>query len=379
MRYFIVAGEASGDLHGSNLIKELLNEDRDAEIVGWGGDLMESAGAKLLMHYRNTAFMGFLVILKNLKSVIHNISLCKNQVAEFKSDVLILIDYPAFNLRIAKFAKEAGIKVFYYISPKFWAWREKRVMKVKKWVDRMFIIFPFETSFYAKYGISVRYMGNPLVDEIESRKAVLPARGETLEMLYPESKPVIGILPGSRKDEIKSILPPIIDIIGDFPQYQFVIAGVSNISEELYRSIIGGADVKIVTDRTYELLKVSEAALVKSGTSTLEAALFNIPQVVCYKGDFFSMLIARILIRVKFISLVNLIAGSEVVKELLGYSLNRNNLVKELSLIIKGGQKRERMLSDYNILKEKLGPAGASRRIAGAMVEELRGGDEVKG
>ena len=222
-------------------------------------------------------------------------------------------------------------------------------------------------------------MGNPLVDEIESRKAVLPARGETLEMLYPESKPVIGILPGSRKDEIKSILPPIIDIIGDFPQYQFVIAGVSNISEELYRSIIGGADVKIVTDRTYELLKVSEAALVKSGTSTLEAALFNIPQVVCYKGDFFSMLIARILIRVKFISLVNLIAGSEVVKELLGYSLNRNNLVKELSLIIKGGQKRERMLSDYNILKEKLGPAGASRRIAGAMVEELRGGDEVKG
>ena len=372
MKYFIVAGEASGDLHGSNLVKELLIEDTDAEIVCWGGDLMESEGAKLLMHYRNTAFMGFLVILKNLKAVFHNISLCKNQVAEYKPDVLILIDYPAFNLRIAKFAKESGIKVFYYISPKFWAWREKRVIKIKKWVDRMFIIFPFETGFYSKYGIPVEYMGNPLVDEIDRKKTSLPGRSEILEMLQLDRKPIIGILPGSRKDEINSILPPVIKIIGDFPRYQFVIAGVSNIPGELYRSIIGDANIEIVTDRTYELLKVSEAALVKSGTSTLEAALFNIPQVVCYKGDFFSMLIARILIRVKFISLVNLIAGSEVVKELLGYSLNRNNLVKELSLIIIGGQKREKILEDYKVLLEKLGPAGASRRIAKAMVNEMR-------
>ena len=374
MRYFIVAGEASGDLHGSNLVKELLIEDRDAEIVCWGGDLMESAGTKLLMHYRNTAFMGFLVILKNLKAVFYNISLCKNQVAEYKPDVLILIDYPAFNLRIAKFAKESGIKVFYYISPKFWAWREKRVMKIKKYVDRMFIIFPFETGFYSKYGIPVEYMGNPLVDEIDRKISSIPARSEILEILQLEDIPVIGILPGSRKDEIKSILPQIIRIVRDFPRYQFVIAGVSNIPEELYRNIVGDTNIKIVIDRTYELLKVSEAALVKSGTSTLEAALFNTPQVVCYKGDFFSMLIARILIRVKFISLVNLIAGSEVVKELLGYSLNRNNLVKELSLIIEGGQKREKMLSDYKILMEKLGPAGASRRIAKSMVQEMRMG-----
>ncbi len=374
MRYFIVAGEASGDLHGSNLVKELLIEDKDAEIVCWGGDLMESAGAKLLMHYRNTAFMGFLVILKNLKTVLHNISLCKNQVAEYKPDVLILIDYPAFNLRIAKFAKEAGIKVFYYISPKFWAWREKRVMKVKKWVDRMFIIFPFETEFYGKYDIPVEYRGNPLVDEIESRIASMPEKSELIEQLQLGNKPVIGILPGSRKDEIKSILPQIIKITGDFPEYQFVIAGVRNIPEELYHEIAGEAPVKIITDKTYEVLIVSEAALVKSGTSTLEAALINIPQVVCYKGDFFSMLIAVILIKVKFVSLVNLIAGSEIVKELLGYALNRNNLAKELSLILEGGQKRERMLSDYKILMEKLGPAGASRRIARAMVEELREG-----
>lgn len=372
MKYFIVAGEASGDLHGSNLIKALFEEDKDAGIVCWGGDLMEAAGAKLLMHYRNTAFMGFLVILKNMGRVFRNISLCKKQVSEYKPDVLILIDYPAFNLRIAKFAKLSGIKVFYYISPKFWAWREKRVMKVKKWVDRMFIIFPFETEFYGKYDIPVEYRGNPLVDEIEKRIASMPVNSEIIEKLQLGNKPVIGILPGSRKDEIKSILPQIIKIIRDFPGYQFVIAGVRNIPEELYQTIAGDAPVKIVTDKTYEVLKVSEAALVKSGTSTLEAALINIPQVVCYKGDFFSMLIALILIKVKFVSLVNLIAGSEIVKELLGYKLNRNNLVKELSLIIEGGQKRERMLSDYKILMEKLGPAGASQRIAKAMIEDLK-------
>lgn len=376
MRYFIVAGEASGDLHGSNLIKSILEEDKDAGIVCWGGDLMEAAGAKLLMHYRNTAFMGFLVILKNLKAVLINISLCKNQVAEYKPDVLILIDYPAFNLRIAKSAKQSGIKVFYYISPKFWAWREKRVMKVKKWVDRMFIIFPFETEFYRKYNINVEYRGNPLVDEIESRLGSLPEKKEIIDMLQLTGKPVIGILPGSRKDEIRSMLPQIIKIVSDFPGYHFVIAGVRNIPEKIYTEITGNAPVKIVNDKTYELLKVSEAAIVKSGTSTLETALFNIPQVVCYKGDFFSMLIALILIKVKFVSLVNLIAGSEIVKELLGYKLNRKNLAKELSLIIEGGPKRERMLSDYQILMEKLGPAGASGRIAKAIVSELRKGDE---
>lgn len=372
MKYFIIAGEKSGDLHGSNLVKSLLVEDPGAEILCWGGDLMESAGAKLLMHYRSTAFMGFLVVLRNLDKVIHNLNLCKRQIALNKPDVLILIDYPAFNLRIAKFAKREGIRVFYYISPKFWAWREKRVKKVKKYTDRMFIIFPFETDFYGKYDIRVKYRGNPLVDEIERRITSMPGESEICSMLQLQDKPVIGILPGSRKQEIKYILPQIIKIIPDFPQYQFVIAGVNNVPNDLYLRIAGDSPVKIVTDRTYELLRISEAAIVKSGTSTLEAALFNVPQVVCYKGDFFSMLIALILIRVKFVSLVNLIAGSEVVKELLGYSLNRKNLVHELSAILNGGEKREKMLSEYKIIREKLGPAGASERIAKAMVEELR-------
>ena len=375
MRIFIVAGEASGVLHGSNLVKELLRQDSDAEIACWGGDLMQSAGARLLMHYRNTAFMGFLIILKNLGRVLRNISLCRKHISDYNPDVLILIDYPGFNLRMAKFAKRAGIRVFYYISPKFWAWGEKRVKKVRKRVDRMFIIFPFETEFYAKYGIPVKYRGNPLVDEIENRAASLPGRKEILEMIQLSGKPVIGILPGSRGQEIRSILPQIIKITDDFPHYQFVIAGVSNLPAGLYRSIAGDPRIKIVTEKTYELLSVCEAALVKSGTSTLEAALFGIPQVVCYKADFFSMLIASILIRVKFVSLVNLIAGKEVVRELLGYSLNRKNLARELSAIVEGGSKREKMLSEYKIIREKLGPAGASARIAAAMIEELKGTD----
>ncbi|NLA48768.1 MAG: lipid-A-disaccharide synthase, partial [Bacteroidales bacterium] len=298
-------------------------------------------------------------------------SLCRKHVSDYNPDVLILIDYPAFNLRIAKFAKNAGIRVFYYISPKFWAWGEKRVKKVSKRVDRMFIIFPFETEFYAKYGIPVKYRGNPLVDEIENRIASLSGRKKALEMLQLSEKPVIGILPGSRMQEIRSILPQIVKITDDFPHYQFVIAGVRDVPAGMYRSIAGNSRVKIVTDKTYELLSVCEAAIVKSGTSTLEAALFNIPQVVCYRGDFFSMLIALILIRVKFVSLVNLISGTEVVRELLGYSLNRKNLVRELSAIVKGGGKRETMLSEYGKIREKLGPAGASARIAAAMLEEL--------
>jgi lipid-A-disaccharide synthase len=370
MKYFIVAGEASGDLHGSNLVKELFRQDSSAEIACWGGDLMQSAGARLLMHYRNTAFMGFLVILKNLGRVLQNISLCRKHVSDYNPDVLILIDYPAFNLRMAKFAKKSGIRVFYYISPKFWAWGERRVKKVRKRVDRMFIIFPFETEFYAKHGIPVKYRGNPLVDETENRIASLSGRKETLEMLQLSEQPVIGILPGSRRQEIRSILPQIMKITDDFPHYQFVIAGVRNVPAGLYRSITGNSRVRIVTDRTYELLSVCEAAIVKSGTSTLEAALFGIPQVVCYRGDFFSMLIALILIRVKFVSLVNLIAGREVVRELLGYSLNRKNLFHELSAIVKGGSKREKMLSEYGVIREKLGPAGASARIAAAMLEE---------
>ena len=371
MRYFIIAGEQSGDLHGSNLVKELLIADKKAEIFCWGGDLMESAGATLLMHYRKTAFLGFFVILKNLRTIARQLSLCKKQITENKPDVVILIDFPAFNLRIAEYAKRLGIRVFYYISPKFWAWNEKRVEKVKKFVDSMYIIFPFETEFYRKHGISVDYRGNPLIDETERRKSSLPSRQEILKMLQLEDRPVIGILAGSRSHEVKSILPQVVKVVRNFPEYQFVLAGIKNLRDELYLDIIGNEPVKLLKDKTYEVLSIAEAAIVASGTATLEAALFNTPQVVCYKGDFLSMLIAWFVIKVKYVSLVNLLMDSEVVKELLGYSLNKKNLLLELRSILPGGGKREKILTEYKILKEKLGPAGASARIAGAMVEEM--------
>jgi lipid-A-disaccharide synthase len=372
MKYFIIAGEQSGDLHGSNLVRELLARDREAEISCWGGDLMESAGAKLLMHYKKTAFMGFVVILKNLRTIARNLSLCKQQITEFRPDVVILIDYPGFNLRIADFAKKSGLKVFYYISPKFWAWKEKRVEKVKKYVDRMYIIFPFEVEFYKKHNIPVKYRGNPLVDETERKKSSLPGKIEINRSLGLEDKPVIGLLAGSRRHEVESILPGMVKIVKEFPEYQFVLAGVKNLSDELYLKIIGNEPVRLVKDKTYEVLQIAEAALVASGTATLETALFDTPQVVCFKADFFSMLIAWFLVKVKFISLVNLIMNAEVVKELLGYSVNKKNLIAEIKNILPGGARREKMLSDYNKLKEILGPAGASGRIAGDMITEVK-------
>jgi len=372
MKYFIIAGEQSGDLHGSNLIKELIIADRSAEITCWGGDLMESAGAKLLMHYRKTAFMGFLIILKNLKTIARNLKLCKQQIAEFNPDVIILIDYPGFNLRIAEYARKAGFKVFYYISPKFWAWNEKRIKKVKKYIDRMYIIFPFETEFYKKHGITVEYRGNPLVDETERRIATLPPNDEIRKSLNLINKPVIALLAGSRSHEVEQMLPEMIKVVSEFPEYQFVLAGVKNLPDDLYLRIIGNDHVKLVTDKTYELLKIADAALVASGTATLETALFQTPQVVCFKGDFFSMLIAWFVVKVKYISLVNLIMNEEVVKEVLGYLVNKKNLKRELKAILPGGDKREKMLADYMKLIEKLGPAGASTRIASEMVRELR-------
>ncbi len=373
MRYFIIAGEQSGDLHGSNLIKGLFEADSSAEIFCWGGDLMETAGANLLVHYRKMAFMGFLTVIKNLRAINKNFSLCKQQIIENKPDVIIFIDYPGFNLRMAKFAKNAGFKTFYYISPKLWAWNEGRVKKVKKYVDRMYIIFPFEVDFYGKHNISVEYHGNPLVDEMEKRISSFPEKKDINRYLGIENKPVIALLAGSRSHEIKLILPEMLTVVRQFPKYQFVLAGVKNIPDEFYHNIIGDEPVRLLKERTYEILYSAKAALVTSGTATLEAALTGTPQVVCYKGDFFSMLIAWMVIKVKYISLVNLIMGSEVIKELIQYDLKKKNLVTELETILPGGKKREKILSDYNILKDKLGPAGASGRIAMEMVEELKG------
>jgi len=372
MRYFIIAGEQSGDLHGSNLVRGLLENDDSAEIICWGGDLMESAGATLLVHYGKMAFMGFVAVLKNLGAIKKNLALCRQHIAEYKPDVVIFIDYPGFNLRIAEFAKSAGFKTFYYISPKLWAWNEGRVKKIKKYIDRMFIIFPFEVDFYKKHGVAVEYLGNPLVDEIEKRISLFPARTDIWRSLRIEEKPVIALLAGSRRHEIEIILPEMIKVIRHFPEYQFILAGVKNIPDELYLKIIGNEPVKLIKEKTYEILYSAQAALVTSGTATLEAALIGTPQVVCYKGDFFSMLIAWMVVKVEYISLVNLIMNSEVIKELVQYDLKERSLLKELRAILPGGEKREAILSDYEVLKNKLGPPGASNRIAGEMIEELK-------
>ena len=372
MKYFIIAGEQSGDLHGSNLVKELVRLDRQADIKCWGGDLMESAGATLLMHYRNTAFMGFVGVLKNLGAIKRNFAICKQQIIEFKPDVVILIDYPGFNFRIAEFAKKSGLRVFYYISPKLWAWKEGRVKRVRKHIDRMYIIFPFEVDFYRKHSIEVEYRGNPLLDETEKMLMSFPSRDDIRKSLGLGDKPVIAMLAGSRKSEVRDILPAMIKSVRHFPGYQFVLAGVKNLPDELYHNIIRDHPVILIKDKTYEILYVSEAALVKSGTATLETALLRVPEVVCFKADLISMLIGWIVIKVKYISLVNLITGYEAVKELIQYSLNEKNLVSELKAILPGGSKREKILEDYNKVREILGPAGASERVAADMVMVLR-------
>lgn len=374
MKYFIIAGEQSGDLHGSNLVKELLAEDKNAEILCWGGDLMEAAGAKLLMHYKATAFMGVTAVLKNLSRISRNLSLCKQQIADSKPDLIILIDYPGFNLRIAEFAKKSGFKVFYYISPKFWAWNEQRVRKIKMYIDKMYIIFPFEVEFYSKHNISVEYRGNPLVDETQKRILSLPGKEEIIKSLELGNKPVIGLLAGSRKHEVEANLPQMIKVIRYLPEFQFVLAGVKNLPDELYLKIIGNEPVILIKEKTYEILHVADAALVASGTATLETALFDTPQVVSYRDDSLTMILAWLFVKVKYISLVNLIMNEEVVKEVLGYLVNKKNLLRELKAVLPGGSKREKMLSDYKILKEKLGPAGASKRIAVDMVKLLRSG-----
>jgi lipid-A-disaccharide synthase len=372
MKYFIIAGEQSGDLHGSNLVRGIHAADKNAEIFCWGGDLMEEAGAKLLVHYRKMAFMGFVSVVKNLGAIKKNLSLCKKQILEIKPDVVIFIDYPGFNLRIAEFAKAAGFRTFYYISPKLWAWNEGRVKKIREYIDRMFIIFPFEEEFYKKHGIAVEYFGNPLVDETEKRIVTFPSKDEFFRSMGMDEQPVMALLAGSRRHEIEYVLPEMLKMVSHFPGHCFILAGVKNIPDEFYKKIIGDKPVILVKDKTYEVLHISQAALVTSGTATLEAALLGIPQVVCYKADFFSMVIAWMVIRVKYISLVNLIMGMEVIKELVQYDLKEKILMSELSSILPGGGKRDKILADYEALKVKLGPAGASVRIAAEMVKELK-------
>jgi len=370
MKYYILAGEASGDLHASNLMKELKKLDKEAEFRCWGGDLMAAEGADLVRHYRDLAFMGFLEVIVHLKTISNNINFCKKDIISYRPDVLILVDYPGFNLRIARFAHKNGIKVFYYISPQLWAWRSSRVRIIKKYVDRMFVILPFEKDFYARYGYSVDFIGHPLLDVINN-DIIETGREEFLEKNHIPDKPLIALLPGSRRQEIRMMLKVMLNIVPSFSNYQFVIAGAPSIPPEFYKTIIGEVNVSVISGQTYDLLRCSHAALVTSGTATLETALIGIPEVVCYKGSFLSYLVARMVIHVKYISLVNLIMDKEIICELIQHDLNGQNIRTQLSRILDPSVRQE-MIQAYSGLREKLGGPGASAKAASLMIQYLK-------
>ncbi|MEX0314294.1 MAG: lipid-A-disaccharide synthase [Allomuricauda sp.] len=367
MKYYIIAGEASGDLHGSNLIKALKEKDKEATIRCWGGDLMHRAGGDLAKHYKEMAFMGFLEVLKNIPAIFRNISFCKEDIQKFNPDLIIFIDFSGFNLRIAQWAKKNGFKTNYYISPQIWASREGRIEKIKRDIDNMYVILPFEKDFYEKkHNYPVHFVGHPLIDAIENTEIVNEGVFRKENNLHPQ-KPIIALLPGSRKQEVQKMLSVMLSITQDFPNYQFVIAGAPSLSDDFYNSFLK-QDVGYVSNQTYSLLKHSHAALVTSGTATLETALFEIPQVVCYKGNWISYQIAKRIITLSYISLVNLIMDKEVVKELIQNELTTKHLKLELSKIIEG-KERNRMLSEYKSLKEKLGGKGASQLAAQLIIE----------
>ena len=373
MRYFIIAGEASGDLHASHLMRELKNEDANARFMFFGGELMANEGGTLLKHYREMAFMGVFPVLLNLDKIRNNFKLAEQKLLEFKTDVLVLVDYPGFNLRMAEFAKANGIKVFYYISPKIWAWKTKRVHKVKKFVDEMFTIFPFETEFYHKFGFPVRYVGNPTIDELTHRINQQETFAEFIRRNNLPDKPIIALLAGSRRQEIKRILPVLAAVSARFVDYQFVIGGAPSQSQPFYTEVLGAVAIPVLFGQTYDLLQQSTAALVASGTATLETAFIGIPQVVCYRieAGWLGTLVKNILVKVPWFSLVNLIAGREVVKELFQHNCTPQTVGDELDLLLSDHSYRESMLKGYGDVLSALGGPGCAERGAKLMVELL--------
>ena len=363
MKYYVIAGEASGDLHASKLIKEIKKIDSDATFRCWGGDLMQAQGVELVKHYRDLAFMGFTEVLMNIRTIFKNLDFCKKDILENKPDVVVLVDYPGFNLRIAEFAKANGFKVVFYISPSVWAWKASRVHKIKRCVDKMLVILPFEKAFYKKYDYDVEFVGHPLLDVIS---------GATYEKVIETDKPIIAILPGSRKQEIKKMLSVMLEMKKHFPMYEFVVAGAPSQTPEFYKEFIKDDSVKIVFNKTYSLFSQSHAAIVKSGTSTLEAALFNVPEVMCYKVSQISYEIASRLVKVKYATLANLIMNREVVKELIQSNFTVEKLKFELEQILIEDN-RVRMKKDFADLKQMLGGPGASQRAAIAVIKLLKG------
>jgi lipid-A-disaccharide synthase len=367
MRYYLIAGEASGDLHGSNLLRALRQEDPHAEFRAWGGDLMEAQGAELVKHYRDLAFMGFWEVVTHLGTILSNFRLCKRDILHYQPDVLILIDYPGFNLRMARWAAARGIRVFYYISPQLWAWHSSRVRQIKQSVERLYVILPFEPDFYARYQYEVDYVGHPLLDVVENFQAPDNFR----EQHQLDDRPIIALLPGSRKQEIRRMLAGMLALSSDFPEYQFVVAGAPSQPEDFYRQFLANyPGVKLIPNQTYALLSMASAALVTSGTATLETALFRVPQVVCYRGSALSYSIARNLIQVPYISLVNLIMNKPLVTELIQHEFRRERLREELQKLLHP-EFATQLKQGYEELHQTLGGSGASARAAKLMVQRL--------
>ena len=369
MKYYILAGEASGDLHGSNLIKAILQKDSTANIRCYGGDLMKEAGATLVSHYKERAFMGFGEVVKNLFKILGIIKVCKSDILNFKPDALVFIDNSGFNLRIAKWAKLHGFKTFYYISPQVWASRAGRIKTIKKVVDHMYVVLPFVADFYKKYDYKVTYVGHPLIDAIATYK--MSDESTFRKEFGLDDRPVIALLPGSRKQEITKMLSTMLTIPEKYPQYQFVIAGAPSQEVSFYESMIHQDNVKLIQKRTYDILNIATGALVTSGTATLETALFKVPQVVCYKGSAFSYAIAKRIIKLEYISLVNLIMDKLIVTELIQDDFTNENLLKEFKAIIEVS-KRKQMLKEYGLLERKLGGRGASEKTAISIINNSK-------
>ncbi len=374
MNYFIIAGEASGDLHAAHLMRELKAQDPKAEFRFFGGDLMEQEGGTLIKHYRELAFMGFIPVLLNLRTILRNMAICKDEIRKFAPDVVILVDYPGFNLKIAKFVKEElSIPVHYYISPKIWAWKEYRIKEIKRYVDVMLSILPFEVPFYAKHRYPITYVGNPTLDEIHQYQQTHPKSKEFLTKNHLNEKPIVALLAGSRKQEIKKNLPLMLEASKAFPLYQFVIAGAPGIDENHYQSYIANTPVKVVFEQTYALLQHTQAALVTSGTATLETAILGVPQAVSYyaSGGKILYTIIEKMLKVQFVSLVNLITNREVVKELLGYKASAESLREELHKLLENESYRQKIFDGYAEMSAKLGEIGAPKNAAKTIIEHL--------
>lgn len=371
LKLYVIAGEASGDLHAANLMKALRVEDPSIDFRFWGGDLMQEVAGKPVKHIRELAFMGFVEVVLNLRTILSNMRFCKEDILKYKPDAIVLVDYPGFNLRIAEWAKQQGIKVYYYISPQVWAWKQKRVHKIKKSVDHLFAILPFEKAFYEQFDYEVEYVGHPLLDAIEQFKDTKWDESAFRQKWNLDERPIIAILPGSRKQEVSVKLPIMLEAVKSFPQFQCLIAGAPALDASFYEPFIQETQAKIIHGQTYSILSLASMGIITSGTATLETALFEVPEVVCYKGSSISYQIAKRLVKIRFISLVNLIMDREVVKELIQNECNPLKIREEIELIQPGGSKRNAMMDEYKKLKVTLGGGGASKKVAQSLLKTI--------